>query len=118
MTIKKTTKLGSLLRKARNDAGYSQRDVEEEKGVSNAYLSQIESGKIQEPSPTILHKLSELYEIDYGELLELAGYPVPQFGKKKKSAFRSSNRLGPLSTEEEDALEEYLSFLRSKERSK
>ena len=90
MAIKKTTKLGSLLRRARNDAGYSQRDVEEEKGVSNAYLSQIESGKIQEPSPTILHKLAELYEIDYGELLELAGYPVPQFGKKKKSAFRSS----------------------------
>lgn len=118
MATNKAIRLGKLLRRARNEAGYSQRDVEDEEIVSNAYLSQIESGKIREPSPTILHKLSELYGIDYSELLEMAGYPVPAIGKKKKAAFRASNRLGPLSSEEEDALEEYLAFLRSKERTK
>jgi transcriptional regulator with XRE-family HTH domain len=41
----------------------TQRQVEEatEKQVSNAYLSQPETGKIQQPSPNILHALAELY---------------------------------------------------------
>ena len=44
----KTNNLGPFLRKARQDVQMSLRDVEEATGkeVSNAYLSQLESGKI------------------------------------------------------------------------
>jgi len=109
-------RLGPLLRKARTEAGYTQRDVERETSVSNAYLSQLESGKVREPSPTILHKLAELYTLDYADLLAAAGYPLPAKLTKKKAALRSSNRLGPMTDKEESALEDYLAFLRSKER--
>ena len=117
MAKDKNSRLGGLLRKARTESGYTQRDVEREVGVSNAYLSQIEGGKVREPSPTILHKLAELYNVDYAELLNAAGYPLPTRSNSKRAALRSSNRLGPMTDKEESALEEYLAFLRSKERS-
>ncbi len=108
--------LGSVLREARLAAGLSQRDVERATGVSNAYLSQLESGKVREPSPNILHKLSEIYAVAYADLLVAAGYPLPDTRGKRRAALRSTSRFGPISTEEEVALKEYLDFLRSKER--
>lgn len=109
--------LGSFLREARNNAKLSQRDVERETGVSNAYLSQLESGKVQEPSPRILHKLSEVYDIVYADLLLAAGYPLPETGRKRRAALRTT-RFGPITADEETALKDYLDFLRSKERRK
>lgn len=110
------TALGSLLRQARNKAGMSQRDVESDTGISNAYLSQLESGKVKEPSPRILHTLSEAYGIEYADLLVAAGYPLPTIGRRRQAAFRSSKRFGPITADEETALKDYLDFLRSKER--
>jgi len=108
--------LGSFLREARNNAKLSQRDVEREAGVSNAYLSQLESGKVQEPSPRILHKLSEVYDVTYADLLLAAGYPLPETGRKRRTALRATSRFGPITPDEETALKDYLDFLRSKER--
>jgi HTH-type transcriptional regulator, competence development regulator len=110
--------LGSVLREARLSAGLSQREVERATGVSNAYLSQLESGKVHEPSPKILHKLSEIYEVAYADLLIAAGYPLPETRGKRRAALRSTSRLGPISTEEEAELKKYLDFLRSKERTR
>jgi transcriptional regulator with XRE-family HTH domain len=108
--------LSGFLRRARGDAGLSQREVERTTGISNAYLSQLESGKVREPSPRILHKLAEAYGISYSDLLIAAGFPLPEFGKKRRPASRSPNPLGPITDKEQAALKEYLEFLRSKER--
>ena len=110
------SELGALLKAARARVELSQRDVERESGVSNAYLSQIESGKIQEPSPNILYKLADLYGIAYAELLKAAGYPLPGGKGKRQSAFRPANSLGRVTATEEIALKEYLEFLRAKKR--
>lgn len=102
--------LGEVIKKAREDNKLSLRDVEDETDISNAYLSQLESNKIKKPSPNVLSKLSDLYKIQYWTLMKLAGYPVP------KVAEHSSlyARIGETTTEEEDALVEYLEFLRAK----
>jgi len=68
------SKLGELLRKTRELKGESLRDVEKATDVSNAYLSQIESGKIDEPSPNKLKALADHYEVNYAVLMEAAGY--------------------------------------------
>jgi transcriptional regulator with XRE-family HTH domain len=95
----------------------SLRQVEETSGklVSNAYLSQLENGKIAAPSPNVLNTLAEIYGIDYLTLMQLAGY-LPS------SATRSDeSRHGRVATfaehnltqEEEAELMKYLKYLRT-----
>lgn len=107
--------LGVMLREARERCAYSLREVEAKADVSNAYVSQLESGKIKQPSPLVLHKLCELYECSYAAALEMAGYPLPG-GKPVAENARFVARLGKTTSEEETALLEYLQFLRSRKR--
>jgi transcriptional regulator with XRE-family HTH domain len=108
-----SNKLGSFLAATRRAKGLSLREVEGKTGISNAYLSQLETGKIREPSPVTLHKLAETYSTSYANLLHVAGYPVPGRGEKALSGGLAA-RIGPVTTEEEKALTEYLEFLRAK----
>lgn len=66
--------LGSELRRLRETNKESLRQVEKVTKISNAYLSQLEGGKVLKPSPNILHKLAEHYGASYKKLMELAGY--------------------------------------------
>jgi transcriptional regulator with XRE-family HTH domain len=104
-----------MLRDARNRLGLSLREVETKTEVSNAYLSQLEGAKIKQPSPQILHKLCELYRVSYPMALEFAGYPVPNPSRTSAHA-RFATRLGRTTPDEEEALLEYLQFLRSRKR--
>ena len=110
--------LGAFLRLARKNKVLSLRDVEQLTEISNAYLSQLENGKIQQPSPVILHKLSSLYDVSYSDVMRLAGYPAVEEDTDESSvSYRFHSRLGPISEEEEESLFEYLQFLRSRHRS-
>jgi HTH-type transcriptional regulator, competence development regulator len=113
---KATSLLGAHLAAVRKDRGYSLRQVEKltKQAVSNAYLSQVESGKIQQPSPNILHALSAAYKISYEQLMEMAGY----IGSGKKRASGAATKPSTftelnLTPEEENELLEYLQFRRS-----
>jgi len=107
--------LGKYLKSLRESNSLTLRAVEKKTGVSNALLSQIESGKVKKPSPIVLYKLAELYGVSYEDLMERTGYPVP---KERTVDNQSRNivfhRLGNLTKDEEEALLEYLSFLRSR----
>lgn len=65
---------GHYLRQIRKRAGLTIRQLEEKSGVSNAYLSQIETGKRSIPSETILKKIHGPLGIEYEDLLEKAGH--------------------------------------------
>ncbi len=70
-----------LLSNARKLKGVSLRDVAKETGISNAYISQLETGAIDEPSPHKLRKLADYYGLSYTQLMEAAGYlncAIPQ----------------------------------------
>ncbi|MBD2616509.1 helix-turn-helix domain-containing protein [Nostoc punctiforme FACHB-252] len=108
-------KLGSFLASVRQHQKLTLRAVETQTGISNAYLSQLETGKIRSPSPAILRKLSDFYGISYISILELAGYPVPEAGKLDTSLTDLAARLGPVTSEEADELANYLKYLRSKQ---
>ena len=105
--------LGGYLKDARELKGLSLRDVEDATGISNGYLSQLEGDKIGRPSPVWLHKLSELYGVAYERLMNLAGYPVPNAGDTS-SYSGLPPRIGSITKREEDAVAEYLEFLRTK----
>jgi len=109
--------LGSFLRAARETKRLSLRDVERLAGVSNAYLSQLEFGRIKEPSPNVLFKLSEAYAVPYAQIMSLAGYPdvVPNPERTGEMEPHFS-RLGAVTPEEADQLADYLEFIRRRRR--
>jgi HTH-type transcriptional regulator, competence development regulator len=106
-------RLGELLADARNRRKLTLRTVQDEIGISNAYLSQLETGKVQSPSPIVLHKLSELYDLPYAAVMKAAGYPMPKNVKTDHASARLAARIGQVTPEEEDAIVEYLRFIRS-----
>src|SRR5437867_12825065 len=108
--------LGRYLKSARERKNLTLRAVENVTGISNAYLSQLESGKIKNPSPNNLYKLSELYEVSYATVMQMAGYPVPRLKDDTDRALNFAARLGTVTEEEEDELLDYLEFLRTKHR--
>ena len=111
-------KLGRYLQSIRQDRRMTLRQVEEatDKEISNAYLSQIEQDKIRKPSPNILYKLAEIYGIDYPNLMERAGYIVPntQRGAGARHGRVATFAEHNLTREEEEELIEYLNFIRNK----
>jgi HTH-type transcriptional regulator, competence development regulator len=114
--VEKPSQLGAVLGDLRKAKGLSLREVEEaaDKAVSNAYLSQLENGKIGKPSPNVLFSLAEVYGIPYDALMEKAGYLLPaedgDGSRKRLKAFA----IDDLTAEEEEELLRYLAFLRSR----
>ena len=106
--------LGQFLKQAREDRGFTLREVELETDISNSYLSQLEGEKIKHPSPMSLYKLAETYGVSYTYLMELAGYPVPSKGSRSTSHSGYASRIGAVTPGEEDALIDYLRYIRSR----
>ena len=68
------SKLGDYLLQTRKRLGLTLRQAETLTHVSNAYISQIESGLRLDPHPNILRDLAKGYGIDFQELIKIAGY--------------------------------------------
>ena len=115
--VGKPEELGVVLSDLRKAKGFSLREVEQATGnaVSNAYLSQLENGKIKKPSPDVLHSLAEVYLVPYETLMEKAGYLLPSEsnrpGRRRRLAVFA---IDDLTAEEEEELLKYLAFIRSR----
>lgn len=112
--------LGAFIKKARTDVTMTLRDVEEatNKEVSNAYLSQLESGKIAKPSPHILYALASAISVDYETLMQRAGYILPTAKKQDgtKHGRAATFSIDNLTAEEESELLDFLGYLRAKKK--
>lgn len=110
--------LGLFLRKSRDDMKLSLRDVEAatDKEVSNAYLSQLESGKIAKPSPHILYALAKALNVEYEGLMQRAGYIAPKdktSKRTKKHGSIATFAIENLTSDEETELLRYLKYYRT-----
>jgi transcriptional regulator with XRE-family HTH domain len=112
--------LGQYLASIRTDRRMTLRQVEEatENEVSNAYLSQIENHKIKQPSPNVLHALSEVYVIDYGALMEMAGHITPSKnrGQEERHGRVATFADHNLTPTEEAELIDYLKHIRTRKK--
>ena len=113
--------LGEYLTNLRLARKLTLREIEEATGrkVSNAYLSQLEHGRIKKPSPNILHELSCIYGVPYSNLMEKAGYITEKqdraAGPDGKEGIFSGKKI---TSEEEEELLKYLAFIRSTKKKK
>lgn len=109
--------LGNTLKELREIQQLTLRQVEEATGISNAYLSQLENDKIAKPSANTLYKLSNMYNVELNTLLAAAGIIEKQAAPPHKLlnsiAFSTAT---PLTKDEEDALLDYLNFIRQKQK--
>ncbi|MEN9557840.1 MAG: hypothetical protein RL141_209 [Candidatus Parcubacteria bacterium] len=115
MTTPASKPLGKHLAAIRDDRGFSLREVQirSKNFVSNAYLSQIETGKIRQPSPNTLHALADVYSTSYEQLMRMAGYISAVNNKEKEVKKISTLASLNLTEAEEMDLVEYLKFRRS-----
>jgi transcriptional regulator with XRE-family HTH domain len=118
--VGRPNELGGLLADLRVAKGLSLRQVEEatDRSVSNAYLSQLEKGKIRRPSPNVLHRLAAVYAVPYESLMEKAGYLLPSDGNQGRRRRLAAFAIDDLTAEEEEELLKYLAFLRSRNSSR
>ncbi len=109
-------KLGDVLKDARKEFGLSLREVERETEISNAHLSQVESGKIEKPDMALLYTLATLYHLDYRELLSLAGYGVAEggSGRERKRMSVAMRAMGELSAKEQNEVLGFMSEVRKR----
>jgi HTH-type transcriptional regulator, competence development regulator len=110
-----TSVLGEELRRLRIEKGVTLREVEKATDISNAYLSQLENGKAEQPSPRVLHKLAEYYKVPYHRLMEVAGYlqPSPIIQQDKVASMQAALMSSDLSEDEERTVSQFIQFLRS-----
>ena len=110
--------LGSYLASIRVAKGLTLRQVEQETGrkVSNAYLSQLEHGRISRPSPNILYSLAKVYGVAYNLLMKKAGYIVAKGTRKTNESHGrvATFAIENLTPKEEDELLDYLAYIRSR----
>ena len=111
--------LSEELRRLRALKGVTLRKVEEETKISNAYLSQLENGKTDQPSPHILHKLANFYDVAYTHLLKEAGYLERKEDEshRKVSDIQSALMSANLTEEEEELVVKLIERLRGRDSS-
>jgi HTH-type transcriptional regulator, competence development regulator len=106
--------LGEELRRLRIEKGATLREVEKATDISNAYLSQLENGKAEQPSPRVLHKLAEYYKVPYNRLMEVAGYLQPSNGARQSGvgSIEAALMTSGLTEDEEKTVAQFIEFLR------
>jgi HTH-type transcriptional regulator, competence development regulator len=115
-TPQTSSDLGPYLKSARRSVGLTLRDVEAKSDITNGYLSQIENQLIAKPSPNVLFQLSELYGIEYADLLVRAGHRVPAATSQPTDSLNGIplRALQDLTDDEKKDLMDYLNYLKSK----
>lgn len=120
MTRMSSEEFGRYLASLRRAAGgLTLRQVEEKTGgvVKNSYLSQIENGDINRPSPDILYELAEVYGVSYRELLERAGHrvPVEEVPERKRAvAGLPLHAIAELDERDREELIDFIGFLHTR----
>lgn len=110
------TSLGSYLKSLRKSNNLTLKYIEDNLGISNAYLSQLENNKIKSPSIYVLTTLSNVYETPLAEILEESGIVKKPEQTQEEAQLNSRIAFSTekMSKEEKEEVLEYLKFLKSK----
>lgn len=111
--------LGKHLKKIREDRGLSIREVERQTKISNAYLSQLESGQRDMPSAKILGQLAKTYGLNIMDLIFFIDPSLSDTKNQKQIQEPNAEFIvkgySKLTDKNKHALKTYLKFLLSQE---
>lgn len=102
--------LGDYLREQRVAARLSLRQLAEQAGVSNPYLSQIERG-LRRPSAEVLQQIAKALRISAEQLYIRAGIISPEDGVGGSVELAILNDTGLTERQKQSLLDVYASFL-------
>jgi transcriptional regulator with XRE-family HTH domain len=112
--------LGEQLKAVRELKGLSLAAVAGPAEMSATYLQKLERGEVESPSPHRLHRLADVLDVDYSDLMGLAGYVVPRTESNGNapggSLLAQALSAEELTEEELSDLAEYLAFKRQQAR--
>lgn len=94
------TRLGNELRRLREKARLPLREIERRTGINSGYLSQLERGEVQQPTPSMIQRISQGYEVPLPLVMQWAGYELPE-QKLTPAQERALHYLGPDPSEED-----------------
>ena len=102
--------LGEYLKEQRISARLSLRQLAEQAGVSNPYLSQIERG-LRRPSAEVLQQIAKALRISAEQLYIRAGILSPEDGVGGSVELAVLNDTGLTERQKQSLLDVYASFL-------
>jgi transcriptional regulator with XRE-family HTH domain len=102
--------LGDYLREQRIAARLSLRQLAEQAGVSNPYLSQIERG-LRKPSADVLQQIAKALRISAEQLYIRAGIISPEDGVGGSVELAVLNDTGLTERQKQSLMDVYASFL-------
>jgi transcriptional regulator with XRE-family HTH domain len=113
-------RLGGRLRQVRDLKQQPLTAVAAAADISPAYLQKLEAGGVKQPSPNVLLQLAKALGMDYGELMRLAGYVVPndalEAGKRRRNELTHALSSEELTEDEANELAKYLEWYRTRAR--
>ncbi|WP_036179694.1 helix-turn-helix domain-containing protein [Ureibacillus massiliensis] len=101
--------LGALLKKLRKEKELTLNQLSDLTGISQPYLSQLESNK-RKPSAVYLHRISDVLDVPYSALIKLSGNPdfIDKYNSHQiKEGFpeRIVSKIVPIDSDRLEALE-------------
>ena len=105
--------LGSWLRQKRNDKELGLREAAARAGITHGYLSQLESDKVKEPAPQVLHRLADAYDEPFMLLMQVAGYIENDPARLSPNQTRALKIVGEPTDSELKAIRAVLDAIRS-----
>ena len=115
--------LGKYLKKLRNNKNLSLRKVNKLTDISYTHLNMIENGK-RNVTPALLRNLANLYNVDYLDLYEKAGYIELIKNEKLSNTanFRYANHNGinieGIDDNDIEEINRFVEFIRNKKKMK
>ncbi len=117
--------LGDYMREKRKEKDWSQRDLANASGVSNAEISRLEAGKRKEPSIAVLEKIAKALNtpisevLEHADLLEAGKAFVEKYADVPVSSIIASTTKSPsltddLTDEEIEEVKRYIDYIKSK----
>lgn len=112
---------GEYLKKLRKDCKLTLRDVETRTGISNGYLSQVETGERKHPSVPVLKKIADAYGVPVSSFTEameseLEGKEINENTPQSQSTTFLCRGFEALSERGQEDLLAYLDMLKDRDK--